>query len=612
MGVNPFPEDDPHHDEWEQQEAGDPTPGPPEVIPAPFNPMAVARHIMTTRTVGKYMTLRRWNDAWMRWDGPQWSEVSDAAVKAEIYPILERAVWEAVDDKGDTKLKPWLPNRRKVADLMETLHAVTHLDDSTEAPSWLGGPGTKGPWTGHGPGMDRGASDTFPQAGSFGPGGPGGIGKLAPIVACSNGLLDVGTRVLYPHTPAYFNLASVPFDYNPAAPAPVEWLKFLESIWGDDAEAVGTLQEFFGYVVSGRTEQQKALFIVGKKRSGKGTITRVLEALVGKANVASTTTSALAGDFGLQGLLGKSLAVFPDIRAALDGSEVVMERLLSITANDPIDVQRKHQTPWNGRLPARLIMMSNDLLPFRDSSGTLNSRFIVLILTRSFFGMEDTGLGDRLLGELPGIFNWALEGLDRLTKRGSFMEPESSATAVAAMASVASPVQGFLEDMCIVAPGYEVAKDHLFAAWKKWCEDEGHMPGSKANLGKLLFSAAPEVKETRPYENGTKVRKYWGIALMTPEMRHGQDEEQRVRATNGESARSTGSSGPKYGSDQQKQWTGQPGPQPGPKPGSEPLCPCGRERHAPGDWDTCASGHLFHRYGKGGSSRCRQCETKEK
>jgi hypothetical protein len=56
----------------------------------------------------------------------------------------------------------------------------------------------------------------------------------------------LATRKLLDHTPRFLNLVSVPFDFDPATPAPTRWLRFLDDLWGDDADSIGTLQEFFG------------------------------------------------------------------------------------------------------------------------------------------------------------------------------------------------------------------------------------------------------------------------------------------------------------------------------------------------------------------------------
>lgn len=158
------------------------------------------------------------------------------------------------------------------------------------------------------------------------------------------------------------------------------------------------------------------------KRSGKGTIARILTALVGPANTAAPTLAGLGGQFGLQALIGKQLAIISDARLGGKADiHAVTENLLRITGEDFIGVPRKHLPDYTARLPWRsLVIMTNEVPALADSSGALPSRFIVLRLTRSFYGDEDTGLTDRLLAELPGHLPLGARRSGRTAPRWTF------------------------------------------------------------------------------------------------------------------------------------------------------------------------------------------------
>ena len=216
-------------------------------------------------------------------------------------------------------------------------------------------------------------------------------------------------------TPRFFNLNALDFSVVNDAPLPVGWLNFLDQLWPNDSQSIATLQEWFGYILGGDTSLQKIMLIVGPKRSGKGTIARVLAALVGRYNVAGPTLASLAGNFGLSPLLHKPLAIISDARLSgrVDQS-VIVERLLSISGEDALTIDRKFLDPVTCALPTRLMIFSNELPRLGDSSGAMSSRLIVLRLTESFFGRENTALTGQLLPELPGIFLWSIEGWRRL------------------------------------------------------------------------------------------------------------------------------------------------------------------------------------------------------
>src|SRR5262249_54382452 len=144
-----------------------------------------------------------------------------------------------------------------------------------------------------------------------------------------------GKRARLQPTPRFFSPNVLEYDFNPSAPAPGEWLRFLGRLWPDDPQSVETLAEWFGYCLTADTRQQKILFVVGPKRSGKGTIARVLRSLVGEDNVAGPTLSSLSGNFGLMPLLGKPVAIISDARlSGRTDTAAVVEQLLAISGED--------------------------------------------------------------------------------------------------------------------------------------------------------------------------------------------------------------------------------------------------------------------------------------
>lgn len=460
------------------------------IWPSPNDPLQVARILIETATAEDQALLRRWRGTWMRYTGPAWTEAEDTEVRRWVYTQLEHAKYEKVDPNGTTRLVPWQPTKAKVSNVLDAIESLTHLPQTTDAPSWL----------------DTGApaNDT---------------------IACANGLLDVRTRRLDEASPRYFGTVCVPFDYDPTAPEPVEWLKFLRSVWPRvagpdgvlrDADELHALQEWFGYVLSGSTSLQKMAFLVGPPRSGKGTITKTLEALVGRGNACSPTLAGLGSNFGLQPLLGKALATIADARLGRDNVNIVVERLLSISGEDTLTVDRKHKEAWSGKVGARIMLCSNELPRFGDASGAIASRFILLTMTESFLGNEDTGLQNRIERELPGILLWALRGLERLHARhGRFTEPTASADAKRALADLVSPISAFLRDACRTGGEYAVIKADLFAEWKAWCEDQGHHPGSSSTFSANLRAVLPKLTDRRPRdaEGRLQPRQYNGVGL---------------------------------------------------------------------------------------------------
>lgn len=246
--------------------------------------------------------------------------------------------------------------------------------------------------------------------------------NAAECLVCTNGILplrslDTKPTLIAP-TPALFTVNGLGFAFDPKAACP-QWLAFLSQLWPDDQadhveerepmRSIDVLQEIMGYVLLPETRFQKMFMLIGPRRSGKGTIARVIKQIVGPDNVCSPRLGSLAGDFGLQPLLRKTVAIIGDVRLSrrIDSAAIV-ETLLGITGEDPQTVNRKHLTAVDGHLPVRCLLLSNELPNLNDASATLPSRMILLRLRESLYGREDHDLTEKPTTEPPGILNVAV------------------------------------------------------------------------------------------------------------------------------------------------------------------------------------------------------------
>jgi putative DNA primase/helicase len=344
----------------------------------------------------------------------------------------------------------------------------------------------------------------------------------ADLIPARNALVHphsftTGARCMSAPTPRYFNAHALDYDFDPRAAPPRAWLAMLSEIWPDDPASVACLQEWFGYLLTSDTRLQKILMMIGPPRSGRGTISRVLKALVGPSNVASPTLASLARPFGLSVLIDKPVAVFPDARLSnRPDSAAIVESLLSISGEDDQSIDRKHLPSWTGRLPTRFVVVSNELPRLRDSSRAFSSRLVILRFTRSFLGREDVTLTQKLNAELPGILLWALEGWRRLRHRGGFVQPGSARDLLESMDEMASPIATFLDECCVVEPDAMVARRALFDAWRDWCREQGRdAVGDSQGFGRDLHAAIPGLSKRRVRGGGSRVHYYNGVRLRT-------------------------------------------------------------------------------------------------
>jgi putative DNA primase/helicase len=422
--------------------------------------------------------LRYHRGAFYEWNGSAWPQASEDMLRSRLYAFLD----QCQSKNAKSVLGPVKPSPQMVGCVIDALRGAAYLNEKIDAPAWLDG--FEGP-------------------------------APAEIIACANGLLHLPTRRLLSHTSTFFNYNALDFNYDPGAPEPRQWLSFLDQLWPDDDESIATLQEICGYLLTADTSQQKAFMLIGPKRSGKGTIGRVLNRLIGPDNCCSPTLSDLSEHFGREPLIGKSLAIISDARlSGRADQQTIVERLLSITGEDSTTIGRKYLKAWTGTLPSRFVLISNELPKLADASGALAGRFILLVLAISFYGREDHTLTSKLLTELPSILNWALNGWVKLKKRGYFQQPESAKGEMEQLEDLASPIGAFLRERCEIGSPYTADVTEVFSAWTGWCTTQGREhSGTVQSFGRDLHAAIPGLKIVQPREAGARVRAYQGLRL---------------------------------------------------------------------------------------------------
>lgn len=460
--------------------------------PDPSDPMEVARHIQNewvNKADGSVGVMYTNEDTWL-YRGTHWESVLDGTMRSKLYHRMDNELMlKLMDDQGTPTWTPvrWAPTSGKIGNLMEAVRAINARDVLPDPNTWQGPPE-----------------------------------HTSRHVAMANGIFDIEAREMREHTPRYFNTWSLPFDYDPDATCP-QWLEFLEDVFENDPESIRTLRQFMGYFISGRHDLEKILALIGPSRSGKGTIADMIDALMGPSSVESFTLKSLAGEFGLQNLVGKSVMIAADSRSAMKAEDMqtAIERLLSLSANDKVIINRKNKTPLSMRLGVRPVIMSNELPAFMDSSNAINQRMVMLKMRKSYIGREDHTLKKRVLSEVQGVFNWALGGLDDLNETGKLLQPQSAQNYIETLDEGSSPHEQFLNTYCSIgAIGDEDAwcyHPQLVQLWKSYCEQNDMKPGNPnwlpRKLAPIVTRLGGELGKGFRTEDGVSIRVITGISI---------------------------------------------------------------------------------------------------
>ena len=310
------------------------------------------------------------------------------------------------------------------------------------------------------------------------------------IIAYRNGLLDLeqyraGDRNLLPHTSKWISTFCLPYDFYPNAGCP-KWLAFLDDVFEGDQQRIDLLQEWFGYCLTPDISQHKALVKLGPPRAGKGTTDAVLRAVVGDDHTTGFNLHYLADKFGPRRLEGKLVAFVGEVNLANSKEKYrILETWNSIVGGDPVPIERKNRDESPSMvLPTRFSISCNEMPSFVDPTGALAARLLILNYDKSFLGKEDRALTEKLLAEIVGVNNWALEGYARLKTNGRFTEPKKMIGLLTGFRRENSHLFAFMQDCLVINealdPGnldgvgttdqaVEVNNAELESVYRSWC-----------------------------------------------------------------------------------------------------------------------------------------------
>lgn len=255
----------------------------------------------------------------------------------------------------------------------------------------------------------------------------GDIGGPEGHICVENGVLDLRPLLedgeapeLRDHSPVYRFIRSMPVEYDPEADAD-RWREFVDASAKGDGHL--NLQEYVGYCLMTWCQKYKrAAMILGPKDSGKSTFVDTVSELLGWDNVSSENMNSLVNSrWGRAQLRGK----YANITSELDAEELEnIGRFKTLTGGDrSISAEFKGQPKFTFNPTAKHIYATNQVPPVADADDAFHERMLHVVFPRTVPRVEqDIKLGEKLQNELPGILNWALEGLARLEGQGGFTD----------------------------------------------------------------------------------------------------------------------------------------------------------------------------------------------
>ena len=235
----------------------------------------------------------------------------------------------------------------------------------------------------------------------------------------------------------------LPFKYNPEAKCD-EFKVFLNQVL-PEKESQMILAEYLGYIFINNLKLEKCLILKGEGSNGKSVIFEIVQALLGEHNTCSYTISNLCNENGyFRAQLGNYLLNYS---SELGGKNINPDLFKKLISNEPIDARSPYGHPFILRNYGKFMFNTNKFPNNIEFTHAYLRRFIILnfevIIPDE---KQDKNLAKRIISkELSGIFNWVLEGLDRLLKQQQFTESPKAKELLEEMRFESDTVAQFIE-----------------------------------------------------------------------------------------------------------------------------------------------------------------------
>lgn len=300
-----------------------------------------------------------------------------------------------------------------------------------------------------------------------------------------NGFYDPKSKRMIPHDPEYRSINQLPHEYDPAAKpegsAVEAWLHFIVPE-ADDREMI---LQFAGYCLNQDVSQQKFMILNGEGGSGKSTLIRMIEEMIGSDNISNISLTELTQRFASFGLMGKLLNSCADLEiSALEDTSTLKKSL----GEDRLRGEQKGRDAISFKSYAKMIFSTNEL-PIIKSERTNGFYRRLLVLTMNKVPVKRrSDFFTELSSQIDYFIHITLEALQRMYAAGYITESETSVKAIIQMKFDSDTVEAWLQEETYQVSGCRVDRSVLYQSYEQYCANNDRQSLSRTNFYKAMRS----------------------------------------------------------------------------------------------------------------------------
>ncbi len=301
--------------------------------------------------------------------------------------------------------------------------------------------------------------------------------KNTVLINLINGTFQIspqGTK-LRPFDRSDFITYQLPFEYNPQAKAPM-FEAYLNKVL-PDPERQRVLAEYLGFVFikhgSNALKEEKALILYGTGANGKSVFFEIVTAMFGRQNVSNYSLQSLTEEKGFYRakISNKLVNYASEINGKLEAS-----LFKAMVSGEPVEACLKYGQPFTMTDYAKFIFNCNELPKDVEHTNAYFRRFLIIPFDVTIPPQEqDKSLHAKIIEkELSGVFNWVLQGLNRLLEQKRFSNCEAAQIAVEQYRTESDSVQMFLnEHEYSISITNEIALKDMYSQYRAYCIESG-------------------------------------------------------------------------------------------------------------------------------------------
>lgn len=318
--------------------------------------------------------------------------------------------------------------------------------------------------------------------------------------------------------PNWFSPVVMGYNWDPEAECP-QFHALLDKVV-PDKPTQDVIQEFFGCCLTKDTSFRSMMILYGESGTGKSTLSNILGAVIGAENRSAVPLECFWDRFAPHQMVGKLVNFCGDSNKIDRLAEGVIKRF---TGGDDILVDRKYKQPVTLKMTAKIVVATNIFPQVQDTSEALWKRFIVVPMDvvipdhevdRSLLGSDKTDWP--LRKELPGIFNWAIEGLKRLRRQKHFTVSQQLVQAKAQVRYENCSLTQFVDERCVADSSCSETTKRFMHEYVCYCKGEELKPLNSVQVGRVLRKLIPGVEKRRLGSRGQQQMHYVGIRIIVP------------------------------------------------------------------------------------------------